>query len=373
MSAEEVACRPNPRLLLVANSGVVHVGAHLLNGAMVLGLPTKFLDVRGAASSNIWLNRFHWRLHGHRPAHLSGFSQLVVETCRSSQPEVLLATGIAPIESADLRAIRGLGIRTCNYLTDDPFNPAHRAPWFLEVLPEYDCIFSPRHANIADLRVAGCGNVVYMPFAYAPEIHFPEQPADASERSRFGSDVFFAGGADKSRIPYMAALIREGFKVALYGGYWDRYRETRASHLGFADPTTARKAAAAATVSVCLVRRANRDGHSMRSFEFPAMRACLVVEDTPDHREMFGPPGESAVYFQSADELPEAVRLLASDQADRERLAGSCQARICGARNKYSDRLTDMLAHMGVAGVSAPPIPRAARAETGRLDGSLDL
>ena len=222
------------------------------------------------------VNRSHWRLHGHRPAHLSGFSQLVVETCRSSQPEVLLATGIAPIESADLRAIRGLGIRTCNYLTDDPFNPAHRAPWFLEVLPEYDCIFSPRHANIADLRVAGCGNVVYMPFAYAPEIHFPEQPADASERSRFGSDVFFAGGADKSRIPYMAALIREGFKVALYGGYWDRYRETRASHLGFADPTTARKAAAAATVSVCLVRRANRDGHSMRSFDSrPCARAWL--------------------------------------------------------------------------------------------------
>jgi spore maturation protein CgeB len=43
-----------------------------------------------------------------------------------------------------------------NYLTDDPFNPAHQASWFLDELPEYDRVFSTRHANMSDLQNAGC-------------------------------------------------------------------------------------------------------------------------------------------------------------------------------------------------------------------------
>jgi spore maturation protein CgeB len=271
---------------------------------------------------------------------------MVLETCRSFQPTVLLATGIAPIESAALQAIRKLGVRTCNFLTDDIFNPVHHAPWFLSALPEYDQIFSPRLANIADLQTAGSRKASYVPFAYAPEIHFPEPPSGLSESAKYAADVFFAGGADNDRLPYMTAMIREGFKVALYGGRWERYRETRPAALGLADPQTVRKAAAGAKLSLCLVRRANRDGHSMRSFELPAMRTCMVVEDTPEHRAIFGPPGHAVEYFQTGEELLATAKRLIGDEAERERLAATCHARICDAQNTYRDRLTIMLAHL---------------------------
>ena len=333
------------RLLLVANPGIVHVGAHLAHAAAALGIPVQLMDMTGASSSNLWVNRFHFHLNGKRTAHLRRFSDLVLHTCRDFQPTVLLTTGIAPVEAVTLYAIRRLGVRTCNFLTDDPFNRVHYAPWFLRALPKYDHIFSPRRANMADLHAAGCCDVTYMAFAYAPEIHFPEPPSGPSELAKFSSDVFFAGNADRDRIACMSSLIRAGFKVALYGAYWGRYWGTRGMALGFADAQTVRKAAAGAKLSLCLVRQANRDGHSMRSFELPAMGACMVVEDTPDHREIFGPPGEAVVYFQSIEELLGTVKRLIDDEAERKRLAAACHARICGGSNTYKDRLDDMIAH----------------------------
>lgn len=333
------------RLLLVANPGVVHIGAHLAHAATALGIPVRLLDMTGALSPNLWTNRIYLRFSGNRPPHLHRFSESVLAACRSFRPTVLLSTGISPIESGALRAIRGLGICTCNYSTDDPFNPVHRAAWFMHALPEYDHVFSPRRANLADLEASGCRRVTYIPFAYAPELHFPELPLGPLELERFSSDVFFAGGADTDRVGYISAMIRKGLKVALYGGYWDRYPETREASLGLADPRTVRKAAAGAKVSLCLVRRANRDGHSMRSFELPAMRACVVVEDTAEHRTIFGPQGQSVLYFQTLDGLLKTVEQIVGDEECRLRLADACHDRICGGGNTYKDRLIEMLAH----------------------------
>jgi len=94
------------------------------------------------------------------------------------------------------------------------------------------------------------------------------------------------------------------------------------------------------------VRRSNRDGHCMRTFELPAMRTCMVVEDTEEHREIFGPDGECVTYFQSPEELLAAVRRLLADDEARTRLADACHKRICGGRNTYRDRLVQMLRYL---------------------------
>ena len=45
-----------------------------------------------------------------------------------------------------LGAIGRLGIERINFLTDDPWNPAHHAPWFMKALPEYDEVFTGSEA-----------------------------------------------------------------------------------------------------------------------------------------------------------------------------------------------------------------------------------
>jgi hypothetical protein len=332
------------RVLVVGIRGDAHVGAHLDRAAERLGLRVAFCDSAQAFASPAWRVKLNWWLRGHRPPRLHQFSEHVVAACREFRPSWMLATGLAPVESRALWAIAELGVRRLNFLTDDPWNPAHRAPWFMYALPHYDHVFTPRRANLEDLRRFGCSGVSYLPFAYAPEMHYAELPASPEERSRFASDVMFAGAADRDRVPYITALARAGFKVGLYGGYWRRFPQTWTLSQGQADPQTLRKAVASANVALCLVRRANRDGHSMRSFEVPAIGACMLVEDTAEHRELFGGESEAVVYFDSIEEMLDKLRWLLQHDAERKRLAQAAHRLIRGGKHTYKDRLETMLA-----------------------------
>ena len=139
----------------------------------------------------------NWHLRQHRPSHLKSFSRYVA-VCREFQPDYLLVTGITPPDG-DTLSDSSLNIITMNYLTDDPWNPAHYAPWFIEALKSYSVVFSPRRANLNDLEKIGC-RVEYVPFAYAPKLHFPEI-APPELRSLYECDVLFYGRAIKIECP----------------------------------------------------------------------------------------------------------------------------------------------------------------------------
>ncbi len=329
--------------MIVGNADAIHVGAHLSRAARSLGLEATFCDTKAAFGGPWAVRKLNWHLRGHRPPGMRPFGESVVAACRTNRPRWLVATGLAPLSANVIERIREMGILTINYLTDDPWNPAHRAGWFFDALPYYDCVFSARRANLEDLVRAGCRKVSYLPFAYDPQIHFPESLETDTERDQFDGDILFFGGADRDRVPWISALIRAGFKVVLYGGYWERYRETRGLTRGHADVTTLRKAVAGAKVVLCLVRRANRDGHVMRSFEIPAMGGCMLTEDTDEHREIFGKEGEAVVYFRTIADMIEKLRWLLVHPIERERLARAAYDLVTKGHHTYRDRLTAML------------------------------
>lgn len=333
----------NHRLLIVGNPEPIHVGAHLLQAARALGLSVDLCDSNNAFAAPWLLAKLNWWLRGHRPSRLDDFSQQVVEACQNLQPKWMISTGISPIGDWAIEAIGKLGTQRFNFLTDDPWNPAHHAPWFMNALPFYDHVFSPRRANLGDLRRFGCRQVSYLPFAYAPEAHFAEPPVTDVEKERFGADIVFVGAADHDRIPYITALSRAGFNIALYGGYWTRFPEAKGYNRGQADLQTSRKAIGGAKIALCLVRRANRDGHSMRTFEVPAIGACMLVEDTDEHREIFGEEGKAVIYFNNIDQMIEKARWLRESDEERRRLAKSLHEVITSGKHTYRDRLASML------------------------------
>ncbi len=238
-------------LVLLGNPGVTHVGAHLYHAAKSLGLRVILVNTLEAFAGPIWVRKINWWVRGHRPPRLRQFSGQLVRLCREIRPTWLLATGLVPLTAAALKEIGQLSIARVNYLTDDPWNPAHRAPWFMKTLRLYDHLFSPRRANLVDLKAIGCQRVSYLPFAYAPEVHFPEPHTRGEKEERAPADIIFAGGADRDRVPLLAALLRAGFQVELYGAYWERFAETRAHARGEADPQTLRRALGRAKVALC--------------------------------------------------------------------------------------------------------------------------
>ncbi len=332
-----------PQLLIVGFRSGTHVGGSLARAAERLGVSYAFVDAADAFMAPRLVRAFTWRLRGRRPPALSRTSRAVAAACAEWRPRWLLGTGMVPIDAPTLATIGSLGVKRLNYLTDDPWNPTLRAPWFLDALRHYDQVFSPRSANLDDLRQHGCATVSYLPFGYDPELCFRQAPPTGQEWSHFATDLAFVGGADRDRVPILGAAISAGFGVSLYGGYWDRYPQTSRHSRGHADVATIRKVTSAAKVSLCLVRRANRDGHVMRSLEIPAMGGCLLAEDTDEHRSLFGPPGQAATYFRRIPEMLDQLHWLLGADDERRRLAACAESRVREGRHTYEDRLRVML------------------------------
>jgi spore maturation protein CgeB len=337
---------PEIRLLIAGNLGGTNVGDSFFHAAQSMGLVVRVVETRHAfAGFSLW-RAFNWRVLGHRPAALGRYSRMLRTVLAEFRPAVLLATGIAPVTAKLLADAKKAGVRCINYLTDDPWNPDQCSRWFFQALPFYDAVFSPRRANLDDLRAAGCARVEYLPFAYDPRFAHPVEVTVNGDEP----DVVFVGGADPERAPILGRLIAAGFRVAIYGSYWETYAETRAATCGQVAPATLCRATATAKLALCLVRRANRDGHVMRTYEIAAIAACMLAEDTPEHRDILG---DTAVYFRDTDELIAHARELVRDPARRARLATAVRERITGGRNTYADRLSQMLSSRAVFGRSA--------------------
>ncbi len=300
------------------------------------------MDTREAFSGSKLVQSALWRFWGHFPQRLRSFGNRVVEECKQGGFSTVLATGIAPLNKEALGQLKKSGVSTINYLTDDPWNSAHHSPWFMNAISYYDKVYTTKRSNIFDLKKIGCDNVNFCLFGFDKEIH-QFVPMEISEHS--GSDILFVGGADSDRTSVMQKLIDNQFKMELYGGYWNTIDRFKQFSRGNADLLTLAKRGQCSKISLCLVRRANRDGHVMRSFEIAASGGCMLVEDTDEHREIFGTDGECVVYFANDDQMISRARWLLQHDHERLRLRKAVYKKIVlEGNNTYADRLKQILA-----------------------------
>jgi spore maturation protein CgeB len=328
-------------VMVVGNAGGTNVGASLQRAAIALGLNAGLCDSGSASAGNRIASILSWRMFDHRPLHLDSFSRAVVAECRRRKPGVLITTGLAPVTAGNLAEIGKMGVFRINYSTDDPWNPAFRSKWFSDALRTYDSVFTVRRSNCSDLRRHGCKQVSYLPFGYDESLWIA--PGQSPAPAPYNADIFFAGAAEKFRAECIRELAAAGYRIALAGDYWRRIPDLRKWSVGHFSAAQLHSWTRAIPVSLCLVRRANRDGHVMRSFEIPAIGACMLVEDTEEHRETFGEDGAAVRYFRSPQEAAAVAKQLLRDEAQRYRLAAAAHARICGAPNTYRDRLITMI------------------------------
>jgi spore maturation protein CgeB len=328
------------KLLIVGFTQPGHMGNYLASAATQLGLDHRILDAGAAQASSRLGQMIDWRLRGKRPTHLERFAAQVQDACAVTRCDLVLTTGCAPLDRSHIEKLRERGVKLVNYSTDDPWNPALRAPWFLSTLASYDVVFTPRRANVRDFRACAVRHVYYLPFAYDPEVHRPWPKDTAAGKP---SDVLFVGGCDGDRLPLIGALSDAGLDLALFGGYWDRHFKTRRHWRGLAGQDTIRSASAAARICLCLVRRSNRDGHVMRSFEAAAIGGCILAEDTNDHRELFGPHDHAVRYFSTITEMVQQAKLLLADPDARRRLSIHLRERLDAGKHTYANRLAEML------------------------------
>ena len=73
------------------------------------------------------------------------------------------------------------------------------------------------------------------------------------------------------------------------------------------------------------------------------MGACMLTENTPEHRALLGENGVATIYFSGIAELVDRAKWLLAQPEERRRLAQTANAQITGGSNTYADRLRIML------------------------------
>ena len=333
-------------MLLVDTTLYAPVSPFFVAGAGELGYQSLLVDeapyLRPLETS--MLHKVGYRLLHRRPLTRWRYNQALMIAARRFRPDIVVAVKGAYIMPATLRRIKkATGATLINYATDDPFNRANSTPDLVAGIPAYDIYACTKRAIMNDVKRAGGRTVVPTMFGYQPSVHFPETPATPAGIRRFTSDVVFAGGADRDRLRDLEPLLAAGgLSLAFYGGYWERDPRFRPHARGFVSGREYRLALGGARIALCFVRRANRDGHVMRSFEIPACGAFMLAERTAEHLAVFR-EDEEAAFFGSPQELVDKVRYyLAHDEA-RQRIAQAGYARVTTGRHTYCDRLRELV------------------------------
>ena len=81
----------------------------------------------------------------------------------------------------------------------------------------------------------------------------------------------------------------------------------------------------------------------MRTFEAPAMGACLVMERTDEQIDIFGEEDSTVRYFQDPNELLTVCKELLEDQSARSRLRQEAHQCITQNSHSYKHRLQELL------------------------------
>lgn len=334
------------KLLLVGSPQWPSVTVSFADAARGLGHECRLFDSERVNSGRRILVRVATRVFGVPPWAWPMQSRLL-ETVHAWRPDVVLVSKGPWVAPGTLRRLRQLGPRLVNFATDDPFNDAVSSRWLRQGISEYDLYCSTKRAIVDDLERAGARAVTFVPFGFDPARHFPEHPA-AGELSSYECDLAFIGGADLDRVPVFEAVAScaPEIHLALYGGLWERHAGVARFRRGFANGARFRHAVAGARVNLGLVRRANRDGHAMRTFEIPACGGFMLAERTSEHEEWFT-DGVHCAMFGGLDELLDKTKYYLAHPAQREQVALAGRDAVTRGGHSYLDRLAAILRVLG--------------------------
>ncbi|MFM1799718.1 MAG: hypothetical protein RLZZ117_1996 [Cyanobacteriota bacterium] len=347
------------RLLLLADTTSPEaLGTKLLKGAARAGLTSEDIAVAYTSATPAFApsmarrrGKLFYRLADRRTWEWWGFQRTLVARLQLLKPQLVLVTGILPLAPAVFSTVHRQGGQVVNYLTDDPWNPIHRRRCFLKNLPSYDHIFSTKEALRQRLEEAGVPSTSWLPFAFSPDLHRPPPP-DPSDSERYGVDVAFVGTGARERLPWLAAMADPpGPLCRIYGNSWDGLATPGWERQGAVTGGDYAKAISHARLVLGLLRQANGDLSTDRSYEIGAIGGCGLYADTPEHRALL--PGYPEVGFFStpAEMRAHADRILADPNLQRTlRDLGSRALRR--PEHTYGERLRQILAWQDNAAMS---------------------
>lgn len=329
----------SPHVVLVGGVGGTNVAAGYAAACASLGVSHHLIEYATLLRwPLLWRAVRRFRGSARVPWFASSVPDRILGAGRHDAANILLVCGLSRLPAAVVAAVHDHGWQTGIYLTDSPWNTS--LPYLVgpDHVLAYQRIFAPRRSDIARLGPAVNGRCTYLPFSYDPDQFHPEETAPSAT----GPDVLFVGGGDVERLPMIRAMLDLPVSTQIIGNYWPSLLDGHPAAIGQQPHTVVRAATVNARVNVCLVRRANGDGHVMRTVEIGACGGCMLAERTGEHLAILGPEGDAAMYFSDEAELAAKIRFLLAHPDRRRAMGRALLARIAD-RYRYTDSLRTVL------------------------------
>jgi hypothetical protein len=302
-----------------------------------IGHRVTVIDPRDFLPPSKWVDRWLYHAGGLGVNHLID-PKILAGVCKI-RPDLIWVTQGEYLGCALLKKLH----RICsgpiiNYTLDDPFGgrDGRRFRIFLQAIAQYDLLVVVRSDNILEAQRAGARRVLRV-FRSADEVAHRPRILSAEDRRRFASEVAFVGTWMPERGPFLCELIRMGVPLAIWGGRWPKARQWQELRPywrgpGLENADAYAKAIQGAKVNLGLLSEGNRDLHTTRSMEIPALGGVLCAQRTVEHQSLYREDVE-AVFWSSAAECAAKCLSLLDDPRRRAAIASAGRSRLICNRN----------------------------------------
>jgi len=333
---------------MMANSEVVNINASQASLAILyfgpisgtcldranafrrLGHTVEHIDLRQLLPKSVWIDRIVWRLGGVQ------LSRLLLAPLKAKLGErrfdICYVDGGEWVTRKVIELLRLHALSVINYNIDDPLGArdGSRYAAYRKSLPYYDLCVVMRSHNVAEAHELRARKVLRVYMAADEVAHAPRQ-ISAEDHAKWDSEVLFLGTWFPERGPFLLELTRQGVPLTIRGPNWHKAPEWPLLEKywkgGAISGDDYAKAIQCAKVNIGLLSKGNRDLHTTRSLEIPALGALLCAERTSEHLKMYR-EGEEALFWADANECAAMCRFALENEERRAAIAAAGHQRI---------------------------------------------
>jgi spore maturation protein CgeB len=299
------------------------------NALRRIGHRVEHLSLRRLLPSTSWIDRVTWRLGG--DVLSPWILRQLPKSLESSRYDLCYVDGGEWVTPRVIKLIRKYTERVVNYNIDDPLGSRDAARFvaYRRSVPFYDLCVVVREENVAEAERLGAKDVMRV-YRSSDEIAHAPRVLSGAEAERWRADVLFLGTWFPERGPFLADLVKLGVPLTIRGANWKKAPEWpvlqayfKGGHLQGDEYALALQCA---KLSLGLLSKGNRDLHTTRSLEIPALGGLLCAERTREHLDMYV-DGQEALFWSSTEECAAVCREALADEERRRRIVAAGHAR----------------------------------------------
>jgi hypothetical protein len=340
------------RALDVLYLGNMHgTSLHRADALRRLGHRVEHIDLRELLPHTRWVDRVTWKLGGQwfAPWIMRALSAKLADRrfdlCHVDSGELVTPRVI--------RRLRQHAAKVVNYNIDDPTGERDKMRFiaYRRSLPFYDLCVVMRPQNVVEAQQLGARHVVRA-YRSADEVAHAPRPLTDEDRAQWNSEVLFLGTWFPERGAFLLDLIRRGVPLTICGPNWHKAPQWPALQAHWRTDAlhgdNYAKAIQCAKVNLGLLSKGNRDLHTTRSLEIPALGGLLCAERTSEHMSMYE-EGREALFWSDVEECAAMCRLALSNDELRNSISAAGRARLI-AHGYYNEKIMKHIVEVALAG-----------------------